>query len=134
VGPRLGILGVPPIQTDLLDLIERLGSRVVYNEIPRQFAMIGPAPDLVTRYLEFTYPYGGAPRMEDIAAETERRRIDGLIHYTQAFCHRQIHDILLRQKLGIPILTIEGDAPGPCDARTRLRLESFIEILQERRT
>ncbi|HOY67319.1 MAG TPA: 2-hydroxyacyl-CoA dehydratase [Candidatus Ozemobacteraceae bacterium] len=133
-GPRLGILGVPPIQTDLLDLLERLGARIVYNEIPRQFAMIGPAPDLVSRYIAFTYPYGGAPRMDDIAAETERRRIDGLVHYTQAFCHRQIHDILLRQKLGIPILTIEGDAPGPCDARTRLRLESFIEILQERRT
>jgi len=132
-GPRLGILGVPPIQGDLLEIAEALGARIVYNEIPRQFAMSGHAEDLVSRYLEFTYPYGGPPRMDDIAAETARRRIDGLIHYTQAFCHRQIHDILLRQKLGIPILTLEGDAPGLCDARTRLRLESFIEILQERR-
>ncbi len=133
-GPRLGVLGVPPIQSDLLAFAEKLGARIVFNEIPRQFALMGPATDLATRYLEFTYPYGAQPRMEDIAAETARRRIDGLIHYTQAFCHRQIHDILLRRKLGIPILTIEGDAPGPCDARTRLRVESFVEILQERRS
>lgn len=133
-GPRIGILGVPPIHSDLLGFAEKLGARIVFNEVPRQFAMIGPATDLISRYLEFTYPYGAHPRMDDIAAETARRRIDGLIHYTQAFCHRQIHDILLRRRLGIPILTIEGDAPGPCDARTRLRIESFIEILQERRS
>lgn len=133
-GPRIGILGVPPIHSDLLSFAEKLGTRIVFNEIPRQFAMTGPAANLTSRYLEFTYPYGAFPRMDDIAAETARRRIDGLIHYTQAFCHRQIHDILLRRRLGIPILTLEGDAPGPCDARTRLRIESFIEILQERRS
>lgn len=131
---RLGVLGVPPIMTDLHTFLEARGAAVVYNEIPRQFAMLDdqPAGTLVDRYLAYTYPYGVGPRVTDIRRESERRRLDGLIHYTQAFCHRQIHDIVFHRELAIPMLTIEGEAPGPCDPRTRLRLESFLEILHER--
>jgi hypothetical protein len=58
-----------------------------------------------------------------------RSRLDGLIHYTQSFCFRQIQDRLLRQHLNLPILTIEGDRPSPLDHRTRLRLEAFVDVL-----
>ncbi len=131
---RLGVLGVPPIITDLHEFLESLGAAVVYNEIPRQFAMLDdqPAATLTDRYLAYTYPYGVGPRVADIRREARRRRLDGFIHYTQAFCHRQIHDIVFRREIGLPMLTIEGEAPGPCDPRTRLRLESFLEILHER--
>ncbi len=125
---RLGLLGVPPIQSDLLQVIEELGGKVVFNEIPRQFALLGPSSDLTERYLEYTYPYGVRQRIDDIRQEIRRRNIHGLIHYTQSFCHRQIHDIVLRRELSTPILTIEGENPGPCDNRTRLRIESFLEI------
>ncbi|MFZ2956001.1 MAG: 2-hydroxyacyl-CoA dehydratase [Candidatus Ozemobacteraceae bacterium] len=128
-GPRLGIIGVPPINTDLHDLLESLGARIVFNEIPRQFAMTGPETDLTARYTAFTYPYGVWPRIADIQREILRRSLDGLVHYTQAFCHRQIHDIMLRREIRVPVLTIEGENPGPTDQRTRLRLESFLEIL-----
>ena len=30
----------------------------------------------------------------------------------------------------IPILTIEGDQPGKMDARTKLRIESFLDMLK----
>jgi len=32
----------------------------------------------------------------------------------------------------LPILTLEGDRPGPLDARTRIRLEGFIEMIKAR--
>ncbi|NLI77242.1 MAG: 2-hydroxyacyl-CoA dehydratase [Candidatus Riflebacteria bacterium] len=130
---RIGLLGVPPIMTDLHEFLESLGARVVYNEIPRQFAMPDNTSDLVDRYLGYTYPYGVWPRVADIRRAALPRRIDGFVHYTQAFCHRQIHDIVFRRELAAPILTVEGETPGPCDPRTRLRLESFIEILKENR-
>lgn len=129
-GVRLGLLGVPPIQSDLPKVIEQLGGKLVFNEIPRQFALLNPNSDLAERYLEYTYPYGVLKRVEDIQREVEKRDIRGLIHYTQSFCHRQIHDITLRRELSVPILTIEGENPAPCDNRTRLRIESFLEILE----
>jgi len=61
------------------------------------------------------------------------RRLDGLIHYTQTFCFRQIYDILLRESLPLPVLTIEGDKPGKVDSRTAVRLETFVEMLKMRR-
>ncbi|HAY20759.1 MAG TPA: 2-hydroxyglutaryl-CoA dehydratase, partial [Desulfobacterales bacterium] len=57
-------------------------------------------------------------------------RLDGLIHYTQSFCFRQIQDRLLRQRLNLPMLTIEGDRPAAVDHRTRLRLEAFVDVLR----
>lgn len=128
-GLRIALLGVPPINSDLHSLLESLGARILLNEVPRQFAMIGPETDLVSRYLAFTYPYGVWPRIADIRAQIAARGIQGVVHYTQAFCHRQIHDIMLRQQVSLPFLTIEGENPGPTDQRTRLRVESFLEIL-----
>lgn len=127
---RLGFIGVPPIFTDLYPYLETMGSRIVYNEVQRQFAMPFATEDIVEQYRLYTYPYGVFGRIEDIKTEIERRNLDGLVHYVQSFCFRQIEDIILREKLDIPILTIEGDKPGKIDARTRLRLDSFLEMLR----
>lgn len=127
---RLGYIGVPPIFTDLYPYIETLGARVVYNEVQRQFTMPGAPGDLVEQYRQYTYPYGVFGRLADIRTEIERRNLDGIIHYVQSFCFRQIEDMIIRQILDIPILTIEGDKPGRLDARTKLRLEGFVEMLK----
>ena len=71
-------------------------------------------------------------RIEDIAEQASRRQLDGIIHYVQSFCHRRIHDRLLRERLKLPILTLEGDKPGPVDKRSLTRLEAFWEILNQR--
>ena len=131
-GIRLGYLGVPPIFTDLYDCLEEIGGRVVFNELQRQFSMPFETDDIVEQYLLYTYPYSIFARLEDIKREVQTRRIAGLIHYVQSFCFRQVQDIILRQEVKIPILTIEGDRPAPVDARTRLRLESFMEMLRYR--
>lgn len=128
---RLGLAGIPPIFSDLFEVLEELGAGVVFNEIPRQFAMLEPSRDLVDQYLKYTYPYDVFGRIEDIGRAVRERRLDGLIHYTQSFCFRQIQDRLLRQRLELPILTIEGDRPGALDHRTRMRLEAFVDVLRD---
>lgn len=127
---RLGYVGVPPILDGLYDFLEALGARVVFNETQRQFCLPYLGDSLVEAYRKFTYPYDVFGRIEDIRREIARRSIQGVIHYVQAFCFRQMEDMLLRKTLGVPILTLEGDRPGPVDARTRTRLESFVEMLQ----
>lgn len=127
---RLGFIGVPPIFTNLYEYVEKMGARIVFNEVQRQFAMPYLEEDIVEQYRLYTYPYGVFGRIEDIRQEIDRRNLDGIIHYVQGFCFRQIEDLILREKLDIPILTIEGDNPGKLDARTRMRLDSFLEMLK----
>jgi benzoyl-CoA reductase/2-hydroxyglutaryl-CoA dehydratase subunit BcrC/BadD/HgdB len=130
---RLGYLGVPPIFSDLYEFVESVGGRIVFNEVQRQFSMPFPGADIVDQYLAYTYPYGIRGRLEDIRGAIKERRLDGLIHYTQTFCFRQIYDILLRENLPLPVLTIEGDKPGKVDSRTAIRLETFVEMLRMRK-
>jgi benzoyl-CoA reductase/2-hydroxyglutaryl-CoA dehydratase subunit BcrC/BadD/HgdB len=127
---RLAYIGVPPIFTDLYTVLESLGARVVYNEVQRQFSMPGDSADIIQQYIEYTYPYGAFARLEDMREQIAQRHIDGVIHYTQTFCYRQIEDLIFREKLDLPFLTLEGDRPGRVDARSRMRLEAFINMLK----
>lgn len=127
---RLGVLGVPPVFSDFYQYMESIGARVVFNEVQRQFSMPYDTDDIVEQYTRYTYPYGSEARIKDIEQAVEERRLDGLIHYTQTFCYRQLYDIVLRERLNVPILTIEGDRPGEVDRRTALRLDAFIEVVR----
>ncbi len=128
---RLGYIGVPPIFTDIYDVIEEYGGRAVYNEVQREFAMTESdiKDSIYDMYLNFSYPYGIGFRLQKIKEEIQLRNLDGIIHYVQAFCYKGIEDIVVKNKLDIPVLTIEGDLPGKLDARTRLRIESFIDMI-----
>ena len=130
---RLGYVGVPPIYDDLYSVVEELKARVVFNETQRQFSMPYRTDTLLQQYLKYTYPYDVFSRLRDIRGEVGRRRIDGLIHYVQSFCFRQIEDLILRYEINVPILTLEGDKPASLDARTKVRIESFIELLKGKR-
>lgn len=127
---RLGYIGVPPIFSDLYIFIESLEGRVVFNETQRQFSMPYPSTSLLEQYLNYTYPYDIFSRIEDIKREITKRRIDGLIHYVQSFCFRQIEDTIFKKTLPIPVLTIEGDQPSPLDSRTKMKIEVFLEMLR----
>ena len=127
---RLGYIGVPPIMTDLYEYLEAKGARVVFNEVQRQFTMPFDTLDMVKQYSLYTYPYDIFGRLEDIAREIHRRKIRGVIHYAQSFCYRQIQDLIIRRKLEVPILTIEGDRPLHLDARTKMRIDAFVEMLK----
>ncbi len=130
---RLGLCGIPPIVPALYGFVEEFGGVVVYNETQRQFAMTEPAASLAEQYARYTYPYGVFPRAADIRAECERRRLDGLIHYVQSFCHRRIEDRIVRDSVEVPVLTLEADRPGPLSGQMKTRLEAFLQMLAARR-
>ncbi len=127
---RLGFLGVPPIFSGFYEYIESQSARVVFNEVQRQFSMPYGHSDMVDQYLAYTYPYDVGGRLTDILQAIEERQLDGLIHYTQSFCHRQIYDMVFRDEINYPILTLEENQPGPIDGRTIMRIETFVEMLK----
>ncbi len=128
---RLGYMGVPPMTCDLYDYVEGFNARVVFNEVQREFAFprFDAAESIYYQYYDYTYPYDLNFRLLEIKKQIELRRLDGIIHYTQAFCHRAIEDIVVKQELEIPVLTIEGDKSNRLDSRSKLRLEAFLDML-----
>jgi len=129
-GLRLGVVGIPPICEDLYAFLSSIGAHVVFNEIQRQFSMPYSTRTLVEQYSEYTYPYDIFSRLEDIQQGIKQRNIQGLIHYVQSFCHRHIHDSLIRKHIQLPILTLDCDRPGRLDGAMKTRLEAFIEMLK----
>jgi len=130
---RLGFAGIPPICSDLYDFVRDHDAEIVFNETQRQFAMPFPAADLTEQYARYLYPYDVFSRVDDLGVEISRRRLDGLIHYVQSFCFRQLHDRILRERLHVPILTLECDRPGPMDGRSHTRIEAFLEMIREKK-
>ncbi len=127
---RLAYIGVPPVLDDIYEVLESFGARVVFNEVQRQFSQPVRPGGIVGSYLAYTYPYDIFHRLEYIVGELERRGIHGVIHYVQSFCHRHIEDLVVRKKLSLPVLTIEGESPGSVDERTKIRLQAFVEMLE----
>ena len=128
---RLGYIGVPPMTTDIYKFVEDFDAKFVYNEVQREFAFPRgkEAKNIYYQYYDYTYPYEVDFRIKEMKKQIEERKIDGLIHYTQAFCHRSVEDIVIKENLDIPILNIEGDKLNKLDARTKLRLEAFLDMI-----
>jgi benzoyl-CoA reductase/2-hydroxyglutaryl-CoA dehydratase subunit BcrC/BadD/HgdB len=130
-GPRLALAGVPPIVDDLFEHVERAGARICLGEMAREFAMLRPgSASVVEQYRAYTYPYGVFYRAEQLAAAVRRRGIAGVIHYVQTFCYRSVQDRILRDRVGVPVLTLECDRPGALDERSVSRIEAFVEMLE----
>ena len=127
---RIGVIGIPPICEDLYLFLSSVGVHVVFNEIQRQFSMPYHSKTLVEQYSEYTYPYDIFSRLEDIQREIKQRNIKGIIHYVQSFCHRHIHDRIIRKHIKVPILTLDCDRPGPLDGAMKTRIEAFVEMLK----
>ena len=131
---RLAYIGVPSIfASGLYSYIEQNGARVVFNEIQLQFAMPHPGSSLVEQYNNYTYPYSIRGRVKDIVTQLHRRRIDGVIHYVQAFCHRGIGDIIFRHAIQLPVLTLEGNTDFTLSAHVKTRIEAFVDMLNRKR-
>jgi benzoyl-CoA reductase/2-hydroxyglutaryl-CoA dehydratase subunit BcrC/BadD/HgdB len=127
---RLAYIGVPSVYArELYHHVERHEARVVFNEVQRQFAMPAAGASLAEQYSHYTYPYSIHERIKDIKTELRRRQIDGVIHYVQAFCHRGIGDIIFRNALDLPILTLEGNDDFFLTNHIKTRLEAFLDML-----
>jgi benzoyl-CoA reductase/2-hydroxyglutaryl-CoA dehydratase subunit BcrC/BadD/HgdB len=131
---RLAYIGVPSVfGRDLYRFLERSGARIVLNEIQRQFAMPYQCNSLAEQYCKYTYPYSLSQRIDDILTEIEERRVDGVIHYVQAFCHRGIADIVMREHIGLPMLTVEGNNEYNLTQHLKTRLEAFLDVVKHHR-
>jgi benzoyl-CoA reductase/2-hydroxyglutaryl-CoA dehydratase subunit BcrC/BadD/HgdB len=128
---RLGYIGVPPMTGDIYEFVENFNAHFVYNEVQREFAFPRgiEAVNIFEQYYDYTYPYNTEFRIGELKKQIELRKLDGIIHYTQAFCYRAVEDIVIKKQLDIPILNIEGDKLNTLDARTKLRLEAFLDML-----
>jgi len=131
---RLAYIGVPSVYgRDFYRYVEENAARVVFNEIQRQFAMPKPGSSLAEQYSNYTYPYSIYQRLKDITAELKQRQVDGVIHYVQAFCHRGIGDIIFRDAIDLPILTLEGNDDFCLTHHVKTRIEAFLDMLQRNR-
>jgi len=131
---KIAYIGVPSVYgQDLYKYLEKKGARAVFNEIQRQFAMPRPGNSLAEQYSNYTYPYSIYDRLKDITAELGKRRVDGVIHYVQAFCHRGIGDIIFRESLKLPVLTLEGNDEFSLTHHLKTRVEAFLDMLQRSR-
>ena len=131
---KIGFLGVPPI-VPIHAFVEKRHATIVYNEIQREFAMLDESATLAEQYINYTYPYSAEFRFEKALTEIKKRGLDGIIHYVQSFCHRQLEDIILRNlmrkyNIQIPVITMEFDKPaGKIDSRVATRIEAFLETI-----
>jgi len=131
---RLAYIGVPSVYgQDLYHYLEYICDRVVFNEIQRQFGMPKPGDSLAEQYSNYTSPYSIYDRLKDITTELRRRQVDGIIHYVQAFCHRGIGDIIFRDALKLPILTLEGNDDFFLTHHIKTRVEAFLDMLERSR-
>ena len=97
--------------------------------------MLDEYSSIEEQYINYTYPYSAEFRFSKALSEIKRRRLDGLIHYVQSFCHRQLEDIILRNlmrknDIQIPLITMEFDKPvNKIDSRVATRIEAFLETI-----
>jgi len=129
---RVALIGVPPIYHDFHEVAQSLGIQVIFDELPFEFIRhMGRDLHEVSRdYCNYTFARPLDFRIGFLQKELEKRKIDGIIHYTQFACHHMLEDDLMRAKLDYPILTIQGDLPGSTPEQIKLRLEAFKEVLE----
>lgn len=130
---KLGYIGVPPIVNDLYEYIDSKGARVVYNEVQREFSFPrhNKAKNIYEQYLDYTYPYNMSFRLNQMKKDLEERDIKGIFHYTQKFCHRSLDNIIFKEKLPYALLNLEADKEKLLDERTKIRIDAFVEMLEE---
>lgn len=129
---RVALIGVPPIYHDFHDVAQSLGLHIVFDELPYEFVRHSGTDinEIARDYCDYTFARPLDFRIQFLQKELEKRKVDGVIHYTQFACHHVLEDEILRSKLDYPILTIQGDLPGKTPEQLKLRLEAFREVLE----
>ncbi|CAG0963053.1 hypothetical protein METP2_00917 [Methanosarcinales archaeon] len=129
---RVALIGVPPIFHDFHDVARALGLAVVFDELPFEFIRHSgnDIPGIARDYCNYTFARPLDFRIKFLQEELEKRKVDGIIHYTQFACHHMLEDEIMRSNLDYPMLTIQGDLPGNTPEQIKLRLEAFRELLE----
>jgi len=128
---RIAMIGIPPIFSDFYEYLNEINVHCVYNELAYEFVRMGgnSLKSIINSYSTYSFANHINKRIKIIKRELKRRKIDGVIHYTQMNCHHKLEDEILREFIDYPILTIEGDLPQKTPEQIKLRIEAFIELL-----
>lgn len=128
---RIALIGVPPIYHDFHEVALSLGLHIVFDELPYEFISHGGSNihEMGHDYCNYTFARPLEFRIDFLNKELKKRKVDGVIHYTQFACHHMLEDEIMREKLDYPMLTIQGDLPGNTPQQIKLRLEAFREML-----
>jgi hypothetical protein len=129
---RIGLVGVPPIYPDFHQVCEGFGLQVVFDELPWEFARMGGRTirTMARNYAGYTFARDLGYRFDRLEEELRRRRVEGVVHYTQYACHHVLEDDMVRERLDLPMLTVQGDLARACPEQEKLRLEAFAELLR----
>ena len=129
---RVALIGVPPIYYDFHEVTQSLGMQIVFDELPYEFIRHTGTDikDLARDYCNYTFARPLEFRFNFLRNELQKRKVDGVIHYTQFACHHMLEDEVIRRELDYPILTIQGDMPGSTPQQIKVRLEAFREMLE----
>ena len=129
---RIALVGVPPIYPDFHQVCEGYGMQVVFDELPWEFARLGgrTVETMARSYAGYTFARDLEHRFAKLGRELARRRVEGVVHYTQYACHHVLEDEMLRERLDLPMLTLQGDLARACPEQEKLRLEAFAELLR----
>ena len=132
INNRIALIGVPPIYHDFHDVAQSLDLQIIFDELPYEFVRHTGADinEVARDYCNYTFARPLDFRIGFLQKELRKRKVDGVIHYTQFACHHMLEDEIFRQKLDYPILTIQGDLPGKTPEQIKLRLEAFREVLE----
>lgn len=128
---RIALIGVPPIYHDFHEVAQSLDLQIVFDELPYEFVRHtgNDMHEASKNYAGYTFARPLDFRIQFLQKELEKRKVDGVIHYTQFACHHMLEDELLRQELDYPMLTVQGDLPGRTPEQIKLRLEAFREMI-----
>ncbi|MDW7725747.1 MAG: 2-hydroxyacyl-CoA dehydratase family protein [Candidatus Methanoperedens sp.] len=128
---RIALIGVPPIYSDIHEVAQELGLQVVFDELPFEFIRHSgnDIHSTARDYCGYTFARPLDFRFGFLKKELEKRKVGGVIHYTQFACHHMLEDEVLRDELDCPVLTIQGDMPGKTPEQVKLRLEAFGEMI-----
>lgn len=139
---RILLVGTLLDDPNLIELIEEFGGEVVWEDMctgSRYFEDLvdtkgDPLSAISRRYLLKT----PCPRMKDankrlehIAGLVKSYKIHGVILYALKFCDTFLYDIaILKKRLDVPSLVLEGDCTPGTLGRVRTRVQAFLEMLQ----
>jgi benzoyl-CoA reductase subunit C len=147
-GPRVMLVGSLLTHSELVETVERYGSRVVAEDscsIGReQAAEIEAAEDLDAMLGNLATAYllkPPCPRMRDFSGRmaylsqlVAQHEVDGVVASLYKFCDLFMSEYpVLRetmQKLGVPTLLLEDEGEATLSGQHRTRLEAFLEVLQ----
>lgn len=140
---RLLITGSYHQPSDLIDYIESIGATVVYEDICINGRYLQKEIELTNSPLRsIAHSYIHKPpcarmldneaRLNYVSQLAKQYNANGVIYYALKFCDTHLLDYPVMKKglnkLGLPVLFLEGDSLMPSSGQIKTRVKAFLEV------